>query len=357
MNGSAASRAGRRWAFAAFCVGTALAVAGCAQGEGMGGTEGGSSGNGGDGASGGTIRIAYLATGSSLPLFLTAEKYAEEVGIDVEMVEVASGNDSLTGVATAQYEVGFAGIGSGTYNAVDEGLPVRYVAPLHMGYVEDYFILSSSVAGSEEEAAAVAEDLSGYAGETFAVNAPGVVTEALLGTALERGGLSYGDVEVEYIPFPDQVPALANGGIVGGILSEPFPTQAEETDAGFRPWATPDEPAVPFTGILFNTDWAEANDDLATDFMRAYRMAAEELETGGWDTPEMLDLVEQYTGADPEAVAASRQHHINGDLSVDLERTEEFQEFYMEQGSLNYDELIPEEDIWDFTWRDAAMAD
>ena len=27
----------------------------------------------------------------------------------------------------------------------------------------------------------------------------------------------------------------------------------------------------------------------------------------------------------------------------------------MEQGSLNYDEIIPEEDIWDFSWRDAAL--
>jgi hypothetical protein len=27
----------------------------------------------------------------------------------------------------------------------------------------------------------------------------------------------------------------------------------------------------------------------------------------------------------------------------------------MEQGSLNYGEIIPEEEIWNFTWRDAAL--
>ena len=116
----------------------ALVLAGCAA-DPEGASSGGDSGGGDAAGEGGTIRVAYLATGSSLPLFVTAEKYAEEVGINVELVEVASGNESITGVATAQYDAGFAGIGSAAYNAVDEGLPVRYVAPMHAGYIEDYF--------------------------------------------------------------------------------------------------------------------------------------------------------------------------------------------------------------------------
>ena len=326
----------------------ALLLAGCAADP-----EGAASGGEGDG---GTIRVAYLATGSSLPLFVAAEKYADEVGINVELVEVTSGNESITGVATAQYDAGFAGIGSAAYNAFAEGLPVRYVAPMHSGYIEDYFIISSKLAGSAEEAAVLAEDMSQLAGEAFAANAPGVVTEALLGFALERGGLSMDQIALEHIPFPDQVPALANGGIAAGILSEPFPTQAEQNGAGYRPWATPtDEPPMPFTGIIYNTDWAEQNQQLAEDFMRAYAMAAEDLAENGWDTEEMLTLVEEYTGADPKIVAASRQHHILADLSVDFDVLLRYQEFFMKQGSLNYDEIIPEEEIWDFTWRDAAL--
>jgi NitT/TauT family transport system substrate-binding protein len=180
--------------------------------------------------------------------------------------------------------------------------------------------------------------MSQLAGETFAANAPGVVTEALLGFALERGGLSMDEIALEYIAFPDQVPALANGGIAGGILSEPFPTQAEQNGAGYRPWATPtDEPPMPFTGIIYNTDWADENPQLAEDFMRAYAMAAEDLAENGWDTEEMLALVKEYTGADPKIIAAARQHHIPADLSVD------------------FDVIIPEEEIWNFTWRDAAL--
>jgi len=319
---------------------------------------GGETDDGGDG--GGElpddpVRVAYLATGSALPMFVTAEKYADEIGINLQMEQVGSGNEAITGVATGQYEVGFAGIGSAAYNAVDEGLPVRYVAPMHSGYLEDYFIISAEYASSQEDAEALAEDMSQFEGETFAVNAPGVVTEALLGQALERVGLSFDAVNVEFIPFGDQVPALANGAIVGSILSEPFPTQAEENGSGYRPWETPDTPPMPFTGIIYNTDWAEANPELARGYMEAYLLAAEDLASNGWDTEEMLDIVEQYTGADPAVVAASRQHHITADLSVDFDVLMRYQEFYMEQGSLNYDELLPEEDVWDLQWRDAVV--
>jgi hypothetical protein len=32
-----------------------------------------------------------------------------------------------------------------------------------------------------------------------------------------------------------------------------------------------------------------------------------------------------------------------------------YQKFFMEQKSLNYDEIIPEDEIWDFSWRDAVL--
>ncbi|MHA6669409.1 ABC transporter substrate-binding protein [Homoserinimonas sp. A447] len=347
MRHSISSRT-RRSALVAAGVTAALIISGCAATPAADDAEGGETGD--------VIRVAYLATGSSLPLFVTAEKHAEEAGITLEMIEVTSGNESITGVATGQFDVGFAGIGSAAYNAFDEGLPVRYVAPMHAGYVEDYFILSSQIAADSDAAAELAEDMSDLAGETFAVNAPGVVTEALLGFALERAGLSINDINVEHIPFPDQVPALANGGIAGGILSEPFPTQAESNGAGYRPWETPtDAEPMPFTGIIFNTDWSDENPELAEGFMEAYANSAAELAEGGWDTDEMLGFIESYTGADPAVVAASRQHHITADLSVDLDVVLGYQEFFMEQGSLNYSEIIPEEDIWDFTWRDAVL--
>jgi ABC-type nitrate/sulfonate/bicarbonate transport system substrate-binding protein len=302
------------------------------------------------------IRVGFLGTGSMAPMMITAELFAEEEGFQVEMVQFPSGGEILTGVVTGDLDVGAAGIGSGAYNSFHEGLPFRMVAPQHNGYVEDYFMLSAAVAGSQQEAAEVMTDLTPYAGETFTVNAPGVVTEYLLGLALERGGLSFDQVNVEYMPFPDMVPALAAGSVVGGIVSEPFPTAAEADGSGYRPFDTPAEPPLPFTTVIYNTDWAEENPDLAEAYMRAHLRSAQLLDERGWDDEEVLQIISDTTGLDPDRLRDNRPHHLPTDLSVDFTMVRTIQLFYLEQGTLAYDEIVDDTELWDLRWRDAALA-
>lgn len=301
------------------------------------------------------VRVGYQSTGSFAPIMVTASMFAEDEGLQVEMVQYPGGADVLTALVTGEVDVGGAGIGSGLYNAFEEGLPLRMVAPQHNGYVEDYFMIGSALAGSAEEAATVAEDLSGYAGETFTVNAIGVVTQFLLDMALERGGLSYEDVEVEFIPFPDMIPAFASGSVVGGIVSEPFPTRAEADGAAFRPWETPDEEPFPFTVVAYNSDWSDANPELAEAYMRAYANTAEYLDQNGWDAEEVLEIISEWTGLEPDSLRGTRSHHLPVDLSVNLDAISTIQQFYLEQGTLGYDELIDDAELWDLRWRDAAV--
>lgn len=301
------------------------------------------------------IRVGYLSTNSFAPLMVTASRFAEEEGFRVEMTEFPSGGEILTGLVTGELDVGATGIGSGGYNAYHEGLPFRMVAPQHNGFVEDYFMLAADVAASTEEAAAVADDLTPYAGQTFTVNAPGVVTEFLLDNALRRGGLTFNDVEVEYMPFPDMVPALASGSVSGGIVSEPFPTSAEQDGAAFRPWETPDEEPIPFTVVIYNTDWAESSPDLAEAYMRAHLSSALMLDEQGWDDDDVLEIISEWTGLEPDSFRGTRPHHLPVDLSVDFDVVSATQQFYLDQGTLAYDQLIDDRELWDLRWRDAAL--
>lgn len=301
------------------------------------------------------IRVGYQSTGSFAPIMVTASMFAAEEGFQVEMVQYPGGADVLTALVTGDVDVGGAGIGSGFYNAFAEGLPLRMVAPQHNGYVEDYFMIGSALADSADEASAVADDLTPYAGETFTVNAPGVVTQFLLDMALQRGGLSYEDVEVELMPFPDMVPALASGSVVGGIVSEPFPTRAEGEGAAFRPWETPDEEPFPFTVVAYNSDWSEANADLAEAYLRAFLRTAEYLDENGWDADEVLEIIAEWTGLEPDTLRGTRSHHLPVDLAVNFEAISTIQQFYLEQGTLAYDELIDDAELWDLRWRDAAL--
>lgn len=301
------------------------------------------------------IRVGYIGTGSFAPLMITASLFAEEEGFQVEMIDYPNGAEILTGVVTGDLDVGAAGIGSGAYNSFDEGLPFEMVAPQHNGYVEDYFMLGSAIVSSQEEAAEAAEDLTPYAGETFTVNAPGVVTEFLLDVALERGGLTFDDVNVEYLPFPDMVPAFAEGSVVGGIVSEPFPTAAEADGAAFRPWETPDEEPFPFTVVIYNSDWSASNPDLAEAYMRAHHSTAQLLDERGWEDDEVLEIISEWSGLEPDTLRGTRSHRLPVDLSVNFDNVRTIQEFYLDQGTLAYDEIIDDSELWNLTWRDAVV--
>jgi ABC-type nitrate/sulfonate/bicarbonate transport system substrate-binding protein len=286
---------------------------------------------------------------------ITAELFAEEEGLEVDLQDFASGADVLTGVTTGSLDIGAAGLGAALYNAQDEGLPFTLVAPQHNGYVEDYFMLSSTVADDQEEATELGGDLSPLAGETFTVNAPGVVTDYVLGLALENGGLSYDDVEVETMPFPDMVPALDSGAVAGGVVSEPFPTIAEGDGSALRPFESPDEEPMAFTAVTYNSTWAESEPEAAEAFMRAYAKTAEHLDEVGWEDDEVLDIINSVTDIEPDTLRDNRPHHLPVDLHVDLDAMRDYQEFYAEIGELQYDELLDDTEMWDLSFRDAVI--
>ena len=53
-----------------------------------------------------------------------------------------------------------------------------------------------------------------------------------MSNALQRQGVPQTDVEISPLPFPDMVPALANGAIDGGLMGEPFKTCAFRQQSG-----------------------------------------------------------------------------------------------------------------------------
>jgi len=86
-----------------------------------------------------TVRVGYIPSDSFAALYIMADRHLPAAGIGVETVRLAGGPEILSQVATGQLHVGGAGMGAAGFNAVASALPVEFVAPLHSGYVEDYF--------------------------------------------------------------------------------------------------------------------------------------------------------------------------------------------------------------------------
>ncbi|MDR7416211.1 MAG: ABC transporter substrate-binding protein [Armatimonadota bacterium] len=297
------------------------------------------------------IRIGYIPTDSMAAVFIAAERYLPQEGFEVELVRLPSGAEILSQVAIGQLQVGGGALGAAAFNAIHEGLPVKFVASLHNGFLEDYFTVRRAVWGSEINRIAQLK------GKPVAINARGVVTEYLMDRALRLDGISIEDVDLKTMPFPDMVPALETGAIWAGIISEPFPTIAEERGVGIRPLRKPPgAKPIPFTFIFWNATWAERNRQLAQRFMVAYLRAGRDLALdNGWRREDNMQLMAKYTGASLEIIRKARPHHLDPNLAVDVRQLEDQQRFYMRRGLLRYREPIPIERVFDFTYLRQAI--
>lgn len=298
-----------------------------------------------------TVKIGYIPTDSFAALFLLADRHLPAAGINVETVRLAGGPEIVSQVATGQLQLGGAGMGAAGFNAVVSGLPVEYVAPLHAGYVEDYFVVRKALWGKEVKRIA---DLKG---RTVALNVRGAAVEWILDLALRRDGLTIKDVQVKLMPFPDMVPALESGAVDAAILSEPFPTLAEEKGIAVRPLTkAPGAKPVPITAIFWNKEWAAANPDLANRVMVAYLKAARDLALGdGWQGDRTLDVIVKFTPAKPDVLKKARPHALDANLEMDASVLDSMQKFNAELGYLKYKELQPVGKLFNFAYRDRAV--
>ena len=298
-----------------------------------------------------TVKIGYIPTDSFAALFLLADRHLPAAGINVETVRLAGGPEIVSQVATGQLQLGGGGMGAAGFNAVVSGLPVEYVAPLHSGYVEDYFVVRKALWGKEVKRIA---DLKGRA---VALNIRGAAVEWMLDLALRRDGLTIKDVQVKLMPFPDMVPALESGAVDAAILSEPFPTLAEERGVAVRPLTkAPGAKPVPITAIFWNKEWAAANPDLANRVMVAYLKAARDLALGdGWQGDKTLDVIVKFTPAKPDVLKKARPHALDANLEMDASVLDSMQKFNAELGYLKYKELQPVGKLFNFAYRDRAV--
>ncbi|MGH7303319.1 MAG: ABC transporter substrate-binding protein [Candidatus Rokuibacteriota bacterium] len=299
------------------------------------------------------VKVGYIPSDSFAALYIMADRHLPAADIGVEIVRLSGGPEILSQVATGQLNMGGTGMGAAGFNAVASSLPVEFVAPLHSGYVEDYFTVRKATWGKESKR------IGDLKGKPVALNIRGAAVEWMLDQALKRDGLGLKDVQVKTMPFPDMVPALESGAVEAAILTEPFPTMAEERGVAVRPLPRPaGAKATPITAIFWNKDWAAKNPELAHKVMVAYLKAARDLALdNGWKQERNIELMVKYTGAKPEVIRRARAHVLDPNLDMDMAVLDSMQRLSSEQGYLKYKDLLPPNRLFNFVYRDRAVAE
>lgn len=242
------------------------------------------------------LRIANFQNTIVLALFHGLDKgYYKDAGLDVQVVNVATGAASVAAVASGQADAGWAAVTVPIF-ARAQDVPVKvFLTASQEGPPNHYgtFIDASGKSGVKSFA-----DLKG---KTVMINAYGTAGELAIRERLLRAGLSWDDVKKVTVPFPQMPAALELGNADVAVTIEPMHTaimQDKDTAAIILDTATLVEAhAAPVTGsVCFGSDsWLAKNRDAALAFGRAYLRAQKEIDA---DHELWLSLVMRIAGMD-----------------------------------------------------------
>jgi ABC-type nitrate/sulfonate/bicarbonate transport system substrate-binding protein len=191
------------------------------------------------------------------------------------------------------------------------------------------------------------------AGKKVAVNSPGA-TEIWLEIALETGGLTIEDIQLEYLSFPDAVVALESGALDAAIIGEPLATKAEQDGIATRLVADFPVQHLQPTVVFGNQQWMADNSDATTGIVAGYLRAARDL-TENFNDPLNLAIIEKYTGVPAQLIAASVKPVYNTDGTISLESMSELQTFFRGRDLLDYDTDLDPATMVNTTYVDQAL--
>lgn len=241
-----------------------------------------------------TVGLKKVPSDSGV-LIGVAKGYYKELGIDIEMKQFATGQDMINALGAGQLDVGCTVTASGLFNAMLRNLPIRIVADKGINYPgKGYYrlVIRKDLVGE-------IEDFSDLKGRKLAIVGTASLDEIALDRVLSKAGLTTKDVDLQVIrSFPDIVAAMANKSIDGGMVIEPFVTQAIEKEIG-DPWKDPQEydPEAQTALLVYGKSMIE-RPEVANRFMLAYVQALRDYNDAffkGINKDEVIQILTEYS--------------------------------------------------------------
>jgi ABC-type nitrate/sulfonate/bicarbonate transport system substrate-binding protein len=287
-----------------------------------------------------TVRIGTLGIIADAPVYIAADRgYFADQGLAPTLERFDTGAQMVAPLAAGQLDAGAGTPAASLFNAIGRDLPLRIVAD------------NARVAPGRSHIALVARpdllsggglrDYADLRGLRVAVNARGTGTEIQLDRALARGGLTLADVDLQEVPFPDMLPALANRSLDAGITLEPFLALglARGVFEVFHPVGDfyPDQQIAV---LLYSPQFA-AQSDVANRFMVAYLHGLRDFADAFYrdvNRDQIVDILARNTVVQDRALyAAMVPHQVDRNGQVNRESLAADLDWYAAHGYLTGD--------------------
>jgi len=173
------------------------------------------------------VQVGLIGSTSDAGFYLAEERgYFKDEGIDCELMPFQSGAAMVTPAATGQIDVATGATSAGLFNSIARDIPLKIVADKSTN--RPGFIFSSVVIRKDLVDGGQVKGWVDLKGRKFAVAALGNVGQMFADKALRRGGLTWRDVDLTVLSYPDAGAAFASKSLDANVAIEPFRTQWPE---------------------------------------------------------------------------------------------------------------------------------
>ncbi|HLG71483.1 MAG TPA: ABC transporter substrate-binding protein [Chloroflexota bacterium] len=286
-----------------------------------------------------TLKVGTQHVATDGPMYIAQEKgWFKDRGLNVQFTDV-NGEEAISAVATGQLDISVGAIYSGLFNAIGRGLDVRLVAT--KGSITEQPQAKPSSGLVIRKAlfdGGTIKDYGDLKGKKIAVASRGATQEESLDNAMHKAGMSIDDVDVKTMPFPDTLPALANGSIDGAMELQPWITQG--TASGILTfWKDTADmtPGLQTNALTFGPSITKANQDAGRKFMVAYTQGirfyndATGPKQTNWN--EFVDIMAKNTSLkDRSLYDKVGWTYFNGDCSLNIASVGQNQDWYAAHG-------------------------
>jgi NitT/TauT family transport system substrate-binding protein len=270
------------------------------------------------------VKVGTTDVASDVAIFIAVEKgYFRDAGIAVTTTSFASAAKMIAPLGTGELDVGGGTVAAGLYNAAERGINIKIVADkasVAEGYEYSTLLVRKDLADSGRY-----KSLADLKGMTIAAAAQGAGSESAINEAVKKGGLTFSDVNVVYMGFPEMLVAFRNKGIDAGVTNEPTVTRAIEQGFAVRSSPHAIYPGQQTAVMLFADEFINKRRAVAQKFMNAYIRALRDyndaLKDGhiaGPGADEVIAILTRYTRIkDPKVYrdmtpfAANPDGHVN----------------------------------------------
>src|SRR5262245_12561259 len=289
------------------------------------------------------VRYAIQNASSYMAAFIASDRgYFQQEGLDVELIPFSSTSEMIPSMATDQVEVAGVGTNAAMWNAVARGVILKAVldgATMRRGRGTIALVIRKPIYDAGRGHA-----LTDLRGLNLSMTPPGIgsTVGCALATALQRVGMSPDDLTISPVPITDQLVALANGAVDGGLLGEPSLAQAIRQETVVKVMGM-DEMYPNFTlGVVGFSPGFYAQRPAAKALVRAYIRATRDYDnavTGRSGEAERVAvdaIFASHTGLSPATVRDVVPVGLNPNGLPNRESVTACYSFFREQG------LIPE---------------